>query len=641
MNERVIFYPPPDLAFGSGLVMAAKKVNNYDETKIKNIDDILELHNIKKYFDTGIKMPNWTEEEYAQYKNTVKCFPIIIGKFLSPINDENFIKILSKNKKSHYYIDDFLEIIVKYKTYENISEKTFKQILNIRKIFYLPYIVNFPDLVNHYGAVIKEMIKRKADSAVILLDKYAIGEKEIYLPKELTVKDKEQIINNYLNSKHSNLNQVRLIVNLKDEPNEIALSEKTRLKAKQICTTKEKELLAGKNATFESNIKIGYSRQQDEVKKIENIGQNTEILYSVKWLEDNNDYPTLLNNFIYLFDFVDIQCRFNYVSNPRHFGIFERINSLPKHYYPVCHAFDYNQRLLHIQTVAYYQQLNDIGIRLEEVIEWFFKIYLKKEFGIKNYQIEIPSKESTYLEKCRTIAPEMEKVLKEYKLFVEYNKINAELLKLTRQKKFNEIPSKLQKKYAYIKKGPIINGILHCLFSDQTILGYFGHGRKKYDNLYDALTGRDINIDEYKDYQKQDINFLIKNKIVYLTKDNKIKFVDLLTANVLKDFYYHKVVSYWHYPKLLRNKLDILFNNGYVKFGNTLFSQQEIDYMNFYLNESEFVNGRKLRNSYLHGTEENDHENNYMFLLAIFILIVIKINDDLCLFDNNAHKNNS
>lgn len=37
----------------------------------------------------------------------------------------------------------------------------------------------------------------------------------------------------------------------------------------------------------------------------------------------------------------------------------------------------------------------------------FFEKYLKDEFQVKNYKINIPTENSTYLEKCRNILIEM------------------------------------------------------------------------------------------------------------------------------------------------------------------------------------------------------------------------------------------
>lgn len=60
----------------------------------------------------------------------------------------------------------------------------------------------------------------------------------------------------------------------------------------------------------------------------------------------------------------------------------------------------------------------------------------------------------------------------------------------------------------------------------------------------------------------------------------------------------------------------------------------ESDYLNYILN-NKYSNSLFLRNMYLHGTQLVDnevlHKSNYMIILRLFILVIIKINDELCL----------
>lgn len=49
--------------------------------------------------------------------------------------------------------------------------------------------------------------------------------------------------------------------------------------------------------------------------------------YSMKWIKDNLDYSTLLNNFIYLFNFVDLQMRITLFSKKTELGLL-RVHSL-------------------------------------------------------------------------------------------------------------------------------------------------------------------------------------------------------------------------------------------------------------------------------------------------------------------------
>ena len=64
-----------------------------------------------------------------------------------------------------------------------------------------------------------------------------------------------------------------------------------------------------------------------------------------------------------------------------------------------------------MQVKGYYNILKHSGVRLEEVLKWFFEEYLLQEFDAKGFRFNPPSESTTLVEKCRTIASEMDGVL--------------------------------------------------------------------------------------------------------------------------------------------------------------------------------------------------------------------------------------
>ena len=96
--------------------------------------------------------------------------------------------------------------------------------------------------------------------------------------------------------------------------------------------------------------------------------------YSREWIEDNQVYPTLLNNFIYMFGFVDNQFRASFVSLTSQMGIFERTMGVKgKKDYLVGITFQSKRILSILQMIAYNQELQQLGIRLENIFQWFLK----------------------------------------------------------------------------------------------------------------------------------------------------------------------------------------------------------------------------------------------------------------------------
>ena len=93
-------------------------------------------------------------------------------------------------------------------------------------------------------------------------------------------------------------------------------------------------------------------------------------------------------------------------------------------------------------------------------------------------------------------------------------------------------------------------------------------------------------------------------------------------------------MSYTNTMKKYQSIIMELNKMGLVQFSSSLFSRPEQDYYNYLFNKSEFDNGLDIRNSYTHGTQrvdENQNKQDYFIFLRIMILIVIKINEEFCL----------
>lgn len=102
---------------------------------------------------------------------------------------------------------------------------------------------------------------------------------------------------------------------------------------------------------------------------------------------------------------------------------------------------------------------------LEKTLEWFFKTYLVEEFGIEGFSINLPTENLTYLEKCKCVTGEIERVLKQFNLYTNYKKIDKEVLELMNKPlKFEEIESLKENKYIYKKDNYLINIILYYFF---------------------------------------------------------------------------------------------------------------------------------------------------------------------------------
>lgn len=638
--NRVKFYSKYDWAYGTNLKKLEEVLNRFEETKNYEINDIIEFYNCIKYIDNGCYLNDWTTEYIEKVKNKLKNLNKVIGCFLLTIDDNNIISTI--DNIDYIYKEDFWELFDNHKVYNRISDLKFDEILKNRYI--LETISNFKNIVKHYGNIIRDHLLKYEDSAIILLDKYEIvrenNQKQIYFPSELTNEDKELILKNYIESYNPNINYLRVIFNMQFTK-EMPISDKTRLMAKRKIK-EESDRIFNKNSGIIMETLVRFSRNMKNEKEVVMKGQKIDCQYSSDWLEKNTDYPTLLNNFIYLFEFTDIDIRSNLVSKESQLGIFEKhIFIQTKKSYKTGAVFDRLDMLSTLQMRAYYKELKRINIQFENILEWFFKEYLLDEFSIKDYRINIPSENSNYLEKCRTILSELDNILKEYRLIVEENEIDHELLQISsRPITFNDIPSKIEYKYIYASSEEY-NLITYLFFSNQCMLKYVDRLEEKYDSFFDLMRCEKIKIEDYSKYEQNNLNILILKDYIETDEKGYLKFKNKERIIIFRDLNYNEVVCYWKYPKNYQDEINRMIDEGILKSESTLFSRPEIDYLNYYLNKSEFNNGLDLRNMYIHGTQPSEiesykiHETNYMRILKIFILAIIKINDDLCTYYDN------
>lgn len=80
--------------------------------------------------------------------------------------------------------------------------------------------------------------------------------------------------------------------------------------------------------------------------------------------------------------------------------------------------------------------------------------------------------------------------------------------------------------------------------------------------------------------------------------------------------------------------LKELIAKGEIVTDNKLLTKPEYQYFDYLLNNSEFSDGKAIRNRYIHDsvvTDERTMTTDYYTLLKVMIMIIIKINDDCCL----------
>ena len=93
-------------------------------------------------------------------------------------------------------------------------------------------------------------------------------------------------------------------------------------------------------------------------------------------------------------------------------------------------------------------------------------------------------------------------------------------------------------------------------------------------------------------------------------------------------------IAYYHCTHQEIAIIDEMLSKGELIAEKMLFTRQEQNYFDYMLNVHQFINGPEIRNRYVHGNYPLDvaqQHKDYLELLKIMVVIVIKINEEFCL----------
>lgn len=304
--------------------------------------------------------------------------------------------------------------------------------------------------------------------------------------------------------------------------------------------------------------------------------------------------------------------------------------------YDVDMVFRMRENLSHLQLLALEQALKANGRDLEGVIKAFYEDFLKTEYGYKGMSLTLPKHDDSLILKIRSLAIEMDAVGHQYDCYVNYGSIDKDIVELTPPQKLTETKSLLSHRYCVLNRDNTdVWYLIYLFFGSQSMLFFVEPCKDAhFRNYYELLEkGMDVKYEDYENYQKPDIDRLLEKG--YLVKDEKgiLRCVKMREVRLLKHLYEYGACSYWGYPKEERMILDDMVSKGWISLDNHLLSPAERDYFSYYLNNEKFTNGPAIRNNYAHGTtpsySEEKHKKNYFQLLVLFVLLLLKISEDL------------
>ena len=630
---NIKFFGECDMSSGWFHQKIEKFFQHWDERiQEPDLKTILELYNIKKYIDSGMRLAQWTDAQFLTYQEKSKTIPQILGRYCSTISNENLQELCQAVDRD--YIDDFWQLICDYKVYQRINSKVLGNLMDTKENM-LWYILRHSILVKFFGRVITDHLVWNPHTAEELLAHFLAAhdckKHQLYFPVEFTSVMREKILMDYVERDDANVNYLQLLEDAQSVK-EFTVSDRLKLKARRKKEAIQEKLFAKKSGFF-YGIEVGFESIPDGSIK-ETHDENKNILsyaYSKEWIEENQDYPTLLNNFIYLFQYVDRCFRCTFVSLRSELSVFERTLGIKgKNEYRTGARFGLKHMRSQGQMIAYRRELQHLNIQLEDIFKWFFEVYLKEEFGANGFTYNPPSAGTTYGEKCKLLASAIDGVLKQYRLFCEEGYVDRELLELSSGHiVFGQLTGIMTNKYAYSSSKDLQNEMF-LLFSDQSMMCYTEKTKSQYSTLPQLLVSEDINREDFHHYHQNQLDWLIKRGTIQIADDGRLR-INIDRAFVLMDLFYNEVICPFYYEETLQKQVEELVATGDIQYESTLFSRSEQDYLNYVLNKSVFSNGLDLRNKYIHDTcplSEEKQIQDYVELLKIMILILIKIDEE-------------
>lgn len=361
--DGIRFYSATDLSFGANHEKTTKLLKELNVNKeYQDINEVIELYKAYQLiYADGIK-----DEYIKDYKTSANYALRIVAKFFKKINDETFC--FYYYKVCIGYVDDFWKLFDKFKVYEKISNEKFKEFL-YKPDTTLYKILEHKQIVYNYDNIIAENIKQSDQSAKIIISKYleqksTHSKVECYFPRSLKPIELEGILQKYVDSEHPNIGILQLI-STSQSTSECPLSDKLRLNAKRKAAMFW-EAHSGEGFSFNYGIGVCFKDSDEVVSFDEDKPREYQITYDLKWIEENLDYPTLMNNFIYLFGFTDAHGRSTFPSTQAKLGIFERILGMKGiKEYVIGNEFQIKNIKSSADMQSYASVLNKNGIRIE------------------------------------------------------------------------------------------------------------------------------------------------------------------------------------------------------------------------------------------------------------------------------------
>lgn len=638
-HSRVSCYGPNDYGTYHSIERCKEILLDGESHQIETINDVIEIDEIKGVIEC---VPEAFEDMGLEINHILKRLYRKACSFAHSALTNNALLDVYESVEWQY-IDRFWNLASSTKAYEEINSDELEELLS-RHSLCISNVMSHYGLVQKFDQHIRAVLSKNIDAAVsIIVGNFGAevrSKEKIYLPPSLTGSDIDEIVLRYLSETNPNLNYVQVLMNWPSAAaKDYSPSIEVRVKAKRRYEELSKQLF-DETGSIEYGIEASISGNQIACKDSYVDGNTLKTFFGEEWLSRYLDYPTIMNNCAYVFDYLDER---GLLTCPAHehdeSTLMKTFGMRAKDEYDNNIFFKMRQDLLLEETALYAMLLERNGRRLEDTIEWTYNVYFAKELGIGGFSISLPATGCSWLDKCKAMGPELERALKGYSLYSKMHVIDPDYFRFENFKLFSEFQSLYKNKY--VIKGDRYDEVAKPLFWDQSLLTFTSRIKSSEDNLWDLLHNHSVNVDDYDGDCRSAIESLIdKGFLAESEKDERL--LPSNKANYLKIIWDSSACPLWRCSKAIIDEVHDLVKQGYLKYSSALFSPDEASYLNYMFNNAIHSNALALRNSYDHGNSPVDDPNSsqfardYYLFLTLLIEITLKISEELIRYTGNG-----
>lgn len=632
-SNRVIYYGRYDWAAGEFKDRIESVLPGLSDGHIESINDAIEAYQCKLTIEdiselfAPSELPELNKRAASAFSNACRY----VNQFLEI---EGVFKLYDQLEKQ--YLHQFWELLELCGAEEKLTGDDLAKLLE-ENSYCLSCVLEMPTFVKRFDFSIKEaMVKIPFASAEVTISGLAMDsqrQKPIHLPPSLVSSCIDSIMLAYLDSEHLNPNYVETLTRWPSrQVNVYRPSPEVCVKAKRVFERDTKELLAeGRGLSFTTEVTIDMRQCACRGASIKDQGMT--VTFGGQWLNAYMDFATIMNNCRWVFDYIGRNGLMQMPTRPHEErGLIALLGPHVRGEYRNCLAAQQRQSISLLETQAYASFLEGCGRSLEETLEWVYGIYFLEEYGINGFGISLPSRDGTWLDKCKGIGSEIERVMKGYQLYAERGVIEDEYFPYSQFRSFADAPALAERKY--VIKGDKFMGWAQPLFSDQSPLAFVHEKSCDAHTFYGLMLTADIVMTDYKEPFRIVVKRLVDNGLV---EENPTtgRLKPTQKAACLRMVWEDGAILTRRYGGGAKETANNLVQEGMLEYHSGLFTPAEASFLNFMLNNSEQSNAIGLRNKYSHanGVIENPDADNirsdYYMMLALLVSITLKINDEL------------